>query len=225
MPIEGLPLLRLLQLVSPALPVGAYAYSQGLEQAVARGWVYDAASAGDWILGLLSHALPYQDAPAFARLYRAWATSDPTAARPWNDWLYACREARELQQEERQLGQALARLLSDLGWVEARPWRRAERVCFATLFALAAARWDIPLEQAAVGLLWSWAENQVAAAVRLIPLGQTVGQRLLMRAQPVIAAAVATGLALPDAELGCSAPGLGLAASLHETQYSRLFRS
>ncbi len=219
MAIDGLPLLRLLQLVSPALPVGAYAYSQGLEQAVVRAWVHDAASAGDWILGLLSHPLTYQDIPAFARLYRAWTAAEPATVRYWNDWLYACREARELQQEDCQQGRALARLLSDLDCAAAQPWRQADRVCFATLFALAAMRWNIPLEQAANGLLWTWTENQVAAATRLVPLGQTDSQRLLARAQPVIASAVELGLALPDAELGCSAPGLGLAGSLHETQY------
>ncbi len=225
MAIDGLPLLRLLQLVSPALPVGAYAYSQGLEQAVARGWVHDEASTGDWLLGLLTHPLTYQDLPAFTRLYRAWLTPDQETVRYWNAWLYACREVAELQREDRHLGTALARLLTDLGIAAAIPWRQAGRVCFATLFALAAARWEIPLEQAASGYLWTWVENQVAAATRLVPLGQTGSQRLLSRALPEIITAVQQGLVLADAELGCSAPGLSLAGILHETQYSRLFRS
>ena len=223
--IDGLPLLRLLQLVSPALPVGAYAYSQGLEQAVARGWVYDQASTRDWILGLLAYPLTYQDVPALARLYRSWEAVDPAGVRYWSAWLYACREAAELQREDRHLGLALARLLTDLGLAEATPWREAERVCFATLFALAAVRWEIPLEQTAGGYLWAWLENQVAAATRLVPLGQTASQQLLTQAQPAILTAVRQGLALTDDDLGCSAPGLSLAGMLHEVQYSRLFRS
>ncbi|HRE55115.1 MAG TPA: urease accessory protein UreF, partial [Candidatus Competibacter sp.] len=216
---------RLLQLCSPSLPVGAYAYSQGLESAVERGWVRDEAGAGDWIFGLLDHNLRRLDLPIFARLYRGWRDSDAEAVKRWNARLHASREAAELQREDRQLGAALARLLTDLGLAEAAPWRNAPQVCFAALFALAAARWDIPLPQAATGYAWTWAENQVIAATRLIPLGQTASQRLLVAAGPAITAAVDEGLALPDEDIGAASPGLALAGALHETQYSRLFRS
>ncbi len=214
-----------MQLCSPTLPVGAYAYSQGLECAVERGWVRDEASAGQWILGLLAHTLQRLDLPIFARLHQAWQTADLEAARRWNARLYASREAAELQREDRQLGTALARLLADLGLDEAAGWRNAPRVCFATLFSLAAARWEIPLPEAATGYAWAWTENQVIAATRLIPLGQTASQRLLVAAGPAIVSAVAEALTLPDAEIGASAPGLALAGALHEIQYSRLFRS
>ncbi|QQS54368.1 MAG: urease accessory protein UreF [Candidatus Competibacteraceae bacterium] len=216
---------RLLQLCSPSLPVGAYAYSQGLECAVERGWVRDAASAGAWILGLLGHSIRHLDLPVFARLYQAWNTADPDTARRWNAWLYASREAAELQREDRHLGTALARLLTDLGIAEAEPWRNAPRVCFATLFSLATVRWNIPLPEATTGYAWAWTENQVVAATRLLPLGQTASQRLLTAAGPVIAAAVEQGLKLADEDIGAAAPGLALAGALHETQYSRLFRS
>ncbi|MFZ1640935.1 MAG: urease accessory UreF family protein [Candidatus Contendobacter sp.] len=216
---------RLLQLCSPALPVGAYAYSQGLECAVDRGWVRDEASAGAWILGLLDHTVRRLDLPVFARLYQGWEHANPDAVRHWNARLYASREAAELQREDRHLGAALARLLADLGLEEAVSWRNAPRVCFATLFSLAAARWDIPLPEAATGYAWTWTENQVVAATRLIPLGQTASQRLLVAAGPTIAAAVAEGLTLVDEDIGAAAPGLALASALHETQYSRLFRS
>ncbi|MDG4551675.1 MAG: urease accessory protein UreF [Candidatus Contendobacter sp.] len=216
---------RLLQLCSPALPVGAYAYSQGLESAVERGWVRDEASAGAWILGLLNHTVRRLDLPVFARLYAAWRESDLEAVRRWNGRLHASREAAELQREDRHLGAALARLLSDLGIDEAGPWRDTPRVCFATLFSLAAARWEIPLQEAATGYAWAWLENQVTAATRLIPLGQTASQRLLVAANPVIAAAVTDSLTLSEDDIGAAAPGLALAGALHETQYSRLFRS
>ena len=214
-----------MQLCSPALPVGAYAYSQGLECAVERGWVRDQASASDWILGLLDHNVRWLDIPILARLYRAWRERDADAVWHWNARLHASREAAELQREDQQLGAALARLLADLGLDEAAAWRNTPRGCFATLFSLAAARWDIPLLETTTGYAWAWTENQVTAATRLIPLGQTASQRLLVAAGPAITAAVAHGLALPDEEIGAAAPGLALAGALHETQYSRLFRS
>jgi urease accessory protein len=219
-------LLRLLQLVSPALPVGAYAYSQGLEYAVTQGWVKDETGTEDWLRGLLHHPLCYLDVPVFARLYRAWTATDFSTVTFWNAWLYASREAAELQQEDRHLGTALARLLADLGMNEAESWRSAPRVCFATLFSLAAARWEIALPIAVQGYLWSWTENQVAAATRLIPLGQTASQRILTRLLPEIVTVSQQGLAMQDDDdIGYTAPALGLAGALHETQYSRLFRS
>ena len=218
-------LLRLLQLSSPTLPVGAYAYSQGMEQAVESGWVGDAASIEAWIRGLLQHPLRLLDIPVFARLYGAWHSADVDLVRLWTLRLYASREAAELQREDHHLGTALARLLTDLGLSEAAPWRSAPRVCFATLFSLAAVRWRIALKDAAAGYVWAWCENQVAAATKLAPLGQTAGQQILMRLTDEIGAVVAQGLRLPDEDIGCAAPALALASALHETQYSRLFRS
>lgn len=222
---DRLALIRLLQLSSPALPVGAYAYSQGLEYAVDKGWVGSESDTRNWVLGLLKHTQTYLDVPVFARLYRAWTEDDPAMTGYWNAYLYASREARELQQEDHHLGTALARLLDDLGVNGAAGWLRTERVCFATLFTLASARWRISLEHAVTGYLWAWLENQVAAAIKLVPLGQTAGQRILAAAMPEVDAAVHHGLLLHDDEIGCSAAGLGMSAALHETQYSRLFRS
>jgi urease accessory protein len=222
---EHLALLHLLQLASPLLPVGAYAYSQGLEYAVTQGWVTNEAQTQKWLVGLLQHTLGRLDIPVLARLYQAWAAADQARVAAWNGQIFASRETAELQQEDRHLGTALARLLTDLGMPEAKPWRRANRVCFATLFSLAAVRWTISLEQTATAYLWAWAENQISAAIKLIPLGQTAGQRILSQAIPDMAAVVHHGLALNDDEIGCSVPGLTLASALHETQYSRLFRS
>jgi len=222
---DDLARLRLLQLVSPALPVGAYAYSQGLEQAVECGWVHDEATARDWVYGLLEYSLTCLDAPVLARLYGAWSVGDAASVQYWNNYLYASRETREWRLEDRQLGIALARLLADLELNEAQVWRQAERVCFATLFALAAVRWNIQLEAAMSGYLWAWCENQVMAATKLVPLGQTAAQRLLVQAIPVIHRCAVRGLALDDEEIGACLPCAALAGSWHETQYSRLFRS
>jgi urease accessory protein len=221
----GAALPRLLQLASPALPVGAYAYSQGMEYAVHAGWLRDEESAAGWILGLLHHLIGRVDVPVLARLYRAWKANDEQALQYWCGYLRACRESRELQEEDRQLGGALARLLRDLGIEEAAPWMAHPTVGFAVPFTLAAARWRVPLQAAAQGYVWSWTENQTAAAIKLVPLGQTAGQRILSRACAAIPAVVTRGLDLEDEQIGFVAQRLAIGSALHEHQYSRLFRS
>ena len=217
--------LRLWQLLSPALPIGAYAYSRGLEYAVAAGWLCDEAAAAEWIGGQLRHAVQRLDIPVFARLYRAWAEGDTEGSEYWNAFLLAARESAELRAEHRYLGAALARLLRDLGIEEARPGRPERTWGLATPFALATERFGIALDEAAHGYAWVWCEQQIAAAVKLIPLGQTAGQRVLLGLGAMIPAAVRAGCALADEDLGGTAPGLGIASARHETQYTRLFRS
>jgi urease accessory protein len=218
-------LLRLLHLASPALPIGAFAYSQGLEQAVELGWVHDEASARGWVLGLCAHTLGSLEVPALARLHAAWSRHDAPAVRALTDLVLAARPSAELQAEDRRLGAALARVLETAGIAEAAPWAGDPRVAYVTMFALASARWQIEPNAAAAALLFAWCENQIAAALRLVPLGQSSGQRILAAALAAIPGIVEHGLALPDREMGWGAPGLAVASALHETQYSRLFRS
>jgi len=139
--VAGLPLLRLLQLASAALPIGAFAYSQGLEQAVAMGWVTDEASAQDWILGLLTSGLGTLDLPVLVRLLRAVSLDDGRATRYWNDFLLASRASAELQAEERHLGGALAKVLAGVGVSRACDWAGEGTVTYAAMFAVAAVRW------------------------------------------------------------------------------------
>jgi urease accessory protein len=218
-------LLRLLQLCSPALPIGAYAYSQGLEHAVEAKWVHDEESAAAWILGLLEDALPDLDLPVLFRLRAGWADGEQDSVRRWNDFLFASRGSAELRAEDQRLGSALARLLASLDLPEATPWMAEAHVTHLTMFALACARWNIAPADGAAGYLFSWAENQVGAATRLVPLGQTSAQRILSRATALIPAAVAHAESLADDQLGFAAPGHAIASALHETQYSRIFRS
>jgi urease accessory protein len=226
------PLLRLLHLCSPALPIGAFAYSQGLEPAVTAEWVPDEAAATTWILGLLDAQLGNLDLPVLRRLHDAWGDHESDvsaravhAIHTWSAFLMASRPSAELQAEERHLGAALARVVAGLGLPEAAAWAARDEVTYATIFALAARRWDVPVAAAAQGFAFAWAEAQTSAAVRLVPLGQSAGQRILAAAAAKIPDVVARALALPDGELGAAAPRLAVASARHETQYSRLFRS
>jgi urease accessory protein len=221
----GLPLLRLLQIVSPALPIGAFAYSQGLEQAVADGWVTNEPEAKAWVLGLLEASFATLDLPVLARLTAAWRSDDRAAASRWSAWLQACRPTQETRAEDRQLGAALARVLEAVGIEGAAPWMIRADVTHAAMFALATARFAIPTAAALGGYAFSWAEALTSAAVRLVPLGQNAGQRLLVAAGDAIERAVPRALALADDDLGATAPGQALASARHETLYSRLFRS
>lgn len=217
-------LLRLLQLASPTLPVGAYAYSQGMEHAIDQQWLVDADSTQQWIIGVMQHSLVYVDLPIFARLYAAQAEDQTDAFEYWNQYLLASRESSELQNEDLHLGNALLQLLSDLG-IESATTRLEQPVSFAAAFSLACVHWNIYLEDSASALLWSWADNQVAAAIKLVPLGQTAGQRILVKCMEHIPQAIETGLALRDEEIGFSSPALAIGSAHHEKQYSRLFRS
>jgi len=224
-PPDRLSWLRLLQLASPTLPIGAFAYSQGLEQAVAEKWVTDETEARMWLLGLLRWSFATLDMPVLARLMTAWRDGDGLGLARWSRWLLACRPTRELRAEDRQLGGALARVLEGLGLPEAAPWSRRPEVTHATMFALAAVRFQVTPAAALAGQAFAWAEAVTAAAVRLVPLGQTAGQRMLAAAGAAIPALTARALTLPDAEIGATAPGQAIASAAHETLYSRLFRS
>jgi len=224
--INLLALLRLCHLVSPALPVGAYAYSQGLEYAVQAGWVVDESSALQWLQGLSRFGVGTLDLPILLRLHAAWSAHDTAALQDWNARLIASRESAELRAEERHLGQALARVLIELELHEALAWREAvPGPAFATLFSLAAVRWQIGAAETLSGYLWAWSENQVLGAVKLVPLGQSAGQRLLHRLTDSMPGIVAQAMTLGDEAIGVGVVSQALASALHESQYSRLFRS
>jgi urease accessory protein len=223
MPITEPALLRLLQLGSASLPVGGYAYSQGLEYAFESGWLEGGDGVRDWLQLQLGESLARTELAAVPRLYGALAAGNPDGLLQWNDWLLACRETGELRLTDTAMGAALRRLLPGLGL--AFPGPATGAVSFTTAFSAAAWQWQIPSRGCALALAWSWLENQVAAATKLAPLGQTRAQQLLGELQAQIPAALDLAWALEDGELGGALPALALASALHETQYSRLFRS
>ena len=220
-----LPLLRLMHLVSPSLPVGGFTYSQGIEWAVENGWIRDAANLEHWLDDQLRHALGMLDLPILARLHRAAGHNDRTSLERWSEALLAGRETSELRLEEQNRGRALADLLVGLELADAARWRPSLARCQAAGFAFAAARWRITGQEAALGYAWSWLENLVLAAVKIIPLGQTRGHQVLHRLLAILPGVVEESLALDDEDIGASSPALAIASSCHETQYTRLFRS
>lgn len=214
-------LLLLLQLASPALPVGGFAYSQGLEKAIEDGLVADADSAGRWISDLLSLSLARVEAPLWLRAFDACAANDVAALSRWNDETLALRETAELRAETVQMGNSLFRVFPALGIVPP----VLDPVAFPVAFACACARLGLPREEGLTAYLWAWAENQVLVAVKSVPLGQQAGQTLLNALHPALAQAVQMAATLGDDDLGSAAIGFALACSRHETQYSRLYRS
>lgn len=220
-----LALLRLLHLVSPTLPIGSFTYSQGIEWAVECGWIKTADDLENWLENLLHTGMAYLDLPILQRLYAAVEQQDRDLLQYWISYLNASRETGELLQEEKNRGRALTDLLIALEIPQAATWKPQLAQNQAAAFAFAAVHWRIPLQQAAYGYVWSWLENLVLAAVKIIPLGQTQGQKILHSMTPLLPAVVQAGLAVGDEDIGASSPALAIASSRHETQYTRLFRS
>jgi urease accessory protein len=221
-------LLRLMQLTSPSLPIGAFAWSQGLESAVDQGWIRTEAQAAAWLDGVLRHGLAYLDIPVLRRLHEALTIERFELAASWNAWLLACRESRELWEEDTQIGAALGRLLVSLDAPVMQQWQTRHGqapLSYAAAFALAAVHAGLTARTTAVGYLWAFSENQAAALIKLGVLGQTGAQRLLGRLHAVIGAGVEQAWSLPDDALGASLSGQALASAWHEHQHSRLFRS
>lgn len=219
-------LLCLLQLASATLPVGAYSYSEGLEMLVEQRKIALPEDLGHWLNQELSYGAVRLEAAVMVRAYQAAQSGNLTTLNYWNCWLSAARETEELRQQSWQMGWSLSRLLRDL-IPEIQPLIAAVGIpCnYAIAFGIAAQQWQIELSAALLGYLHSWATNIIAAGIKLIPLGQTVGQQLLLEIHPQISHSATEIIGLEDDSLSSCGWGLALASMNHETQYSRLFRS
>jgi urease accessory protein len=239
---DELALLGLMQLVSPALPIGAFAFSQGLESAFELDWVRDEASLAEWLSGVLEDGLTRCELPVLARLHdafgQAFDQTDMAEGRKsiaaWDEWLAATRETAELAAEDSRLGASLKRLLGSLDLLPREQQLPSEGLLmpllppqagYVTLFAYTARVRGVSVRQTLLGFAWAWLENQLAVACKALPLGHTAAQRVIEQLRSALVDAVNQALALEDEELGPVLPGLALASALHETQYSRLFRS
>ncbi len=215
-------LLRMMHLGSAGLPVGAYAFSHGMEYAMEAQWLKGVEDIRDWMVLQLHHGLACVDIPILNRINHALDVNDLVAIEYWNSYVLACRETKEFLLTDTATGKALQKLLIDLD-VPLLPV--SGELSFITAFAQAARHWQISNELCSLGYAWSWLENQVNAATKLMPLGQTQAQKLIISLQIEISAAIQHAGMLEDDEIGVSLPALTLASMLHETQYTRLFRS
>jgi urease accessory protein len=223
--LEAPTLLRLLQLSSAVLPIGAFAYSQGLEGAIERGWIPDEAALVRWLGGVGGHALVGLDLPLLLRLHDAWLAADEPRACELSELLLAQRESRELREQDEQLGSAFVALLTNLGVAGVERYRGSPVVSYAFAYARGAVHFEIPAPAMAHAFSFTWLEQQVGAAARLVPLGHMACQRALSQLLGHVPAWIERARALPSEQIGALTPALAMASAWHETQYSRLFRS
>lgn len=224
-------LLPLLWLASPALPIGGFSYSEGLEAAVEAGLVHDEASTADWLIDQLHLSQSRSDLAVLAQAVNAWRLRDwPTLFR-LDEWVRNTRETAELRLQSEQMGRSLIEWLKSLQrpdfLLNLLP-TALQAPSYPIAYALALAV-HLPPEQPPVSGLYAyafgWAENMVQAAIKAVPLGQSAGQRILARLSRQIPTAVAQAIHLPEAERQAFSPMLAILSARHEAQYSRLFRS
>jgi urease accessory protein len=222
---DSLSTYRLFQLISPSLPIGGFTYSQGLEWAVEAGWVTNRQSMQDWLGNMLFNSVATLELPVIDKFYHALQSDDLAALIEHSQLLYSSRETKELRAEERQRGLALATLLKQLG-IEHSSFDHPDVEINQLLgLCIAARHWQISRQSLKQGYLWSWAENLVMAGVKLVPLGQTDGQRALMTISDSFPQALSLASQTEEWMIGSFTPSISIASSLHETQYTRLFRS
>jgi urease accessory protein len=229
--VTALARVRLLQLASQALPIGGFSHSHGLEAAIESGCVRDEATLASWVLDLLKYSIGSYEAPLLLDLYAAWAADDAARIDELNAQSLATRETAELRAATVQMGYSLRMLLGQLPDFPRDLHRALAAIGEPSLpcvWSAAAMAWNVPAEDALAAYLWAWAENQVLAAVKAVPLGQSAGQRVLAAAGAAIAGITKRppGAQASDARPRSNfAPAFAILSSQHETQYSRLFRS
>lgn len=214
--------LHLFHIISPALPVGAFSYSQGLEYAIDADWI-DKDSLQPWLEAQLAFSLTRTELPLLIRCYQAYQHRNWSDFHHWSEFLLSSRETKELRQQEQQLAWALRRLLNNLKLSLQLPPETKQS--YLALYAAYVVHHEIDLHPAALGWLWNWLENQIAAASKLFPLGQTDAQTILYQLVPALEQAWQQAQSIEDVQLGVTLPAASMASARHETQYSRLFRS
>ena len=215
-------------LASPALPVGGFSYSEGLEAAVDAGLVSGESDAAAWLLDQLALGLARSELAVVARAFSAWRRADMATIESLNAWFLQTRESSELRQQTEQMGRSLALWLRNGGRDDPRIDQLAALVPSPTWpvgYALAAVHSGAPLRESLLAHAFGWAENAVQAALKAIPLGQSAGQRVLAQLAAAIPPAVDRAIALGPSERQAFLPMLAILSARHETQYSRLFRS
>ncbi|MEP7299614.1 MAG: urease accessory protein UreF [Burkholderiales bacterium] len=227
-PLTGSALLQLMWLASPALPVGGFSYSEGLEAAVEAGLVKTEGDTATWLRDQLQLGLARSDLAVCAKAFKAWQRDDRAHIAELNDWVHVSRETSEWRQQTQQMGRSLVEWLRNRGVDDARVEALKALPPAPTwpiAFALAAAQTGAPLREALLSFGFGWAENMVQAALKAVPLGQAAGQRVLAALVGDLPSAAEHAIALMDSERQAFTPMLAILSSQHEAQYSRLFRS
>jgi urease accessory protein len=233
-PVDAIKLNRLLQLCSANLPVGGFSFSQGLEYAVEMGWLTSPETTASWIKINMEESIAQTDLAILKRLFNALSQDesaheyDLTAFNYWNSHLIACRESHELLLSDLAMGKALIRLIKQLDNINIDAYQaiiQLKEISFVSAFALCAYLFKLDLISAQSGYCWTYLDNQVAAATKLVPLGQTQAQNLLFDLSESTQLIIEKSNHIADEDIGTSLPHLAMASAWHETQYSRLFRS
>lgn len=226
---DTLAFIRLQQLISPTLPIGAFTYSQGMEWAVEAGWLSNADQVQEWLHTLMLDSLAWLELPLLIRLYQACETGNEQQFNHYAALAVAGRETAELRREETQRARALLTVLNKLPdsaeWRLLETWQTPLLQTALAGFALACQQWQITLDKALPAYVWGWLDNLVCVAVKLVPLGQTDGQKILFNLGKSIESVCDKASQVQDSDIGASTTAMAIASSQHETQYCRLFRS
>lgn len=220
-------LLRLIWLASPALPVGGFSYSEGLEAAVDAGWVTDEAQAGQWLIDQLQLSQARSDLAVLVQAVPAWRERDFERVRQLNAWVLQTRESAELRLQSEQMGRSLLEWLRNDAQAHELPLTQCADLppSYPVAFALAASLSTATPRDIALAFAFGWAENMMQSAIKTVPLGQSAGQRILAKLARAIPGAVEQALSTHDDDRQSFSPMLAILSSQHEIQYSRLFRS
>jgi urease accessory protein len=225
--MNGLARVRLLQMTSQAFPIGGYSHSYGLEAAVESALVCDEGTLERWITDVLSYSIGRYEIPLLHRMSDAWIARDSTGLSRLNERFLATRESAEIRGATVQTGFSMRSLLAVLPEFTDflhDTLRGLQEPSLPCVWSGAAAAWAIPASDSAAAYVWSWAENQVLVGMKTVPIGQSAGQRVLLKVGERIAELAEHQPSIDDA-LSNFAPGLAIQCARHETQYSRLFRS
>jgi len=227
-PAAASALLQLMWLASPALPVGGFSYSEGLEAAVEAGRITGEADAAAWLRDQLHLSLARSDLAVCAKAFKSWRRDDIAHIVELNDWVTTTRETAELRQQTQQMGRSLVEWLRNRAGTDARVdalKALTPAPTWPVAFALAAVQTGAPLREALLSFGFGWAENMVQAALKAVPLGQSAGQRVLAALVDELPAVVDLAAGLMDSQRQAFTPMLAILSAQHESQYSRLFRS